>query len=254
MVANSREAGKKLRRNLKFAALAVSLALSAYLISVALRAHHLHWLAWISFLPLFLVVRSLRPPAAMLAGEFWGGCLFLSFFFAGATPTADTVGAAVAPSPWLLALLIVIPAVYVGLAAQPTRSIGFKLLTLALGWTLLEAVLHVHNATGPHEGLLTGSQADGPQLHWLARLVGCVSAAFLVALTNASLVGILSGARLSFAAYRSMPGSANVGVWLPSQVVRAIQSWALRLAFPRGPPILVVIPSCNLVGIAQSSF
>ena len=237
MTANSREAGKKLRRNLTFAALIVSLALSAYLISVALRAHHLHWLAWISFLPLFVVVRSLRPPAAMLAGEFWGGCLFL-FFYTGATPAVDTVGAAVAPSPWLLAFLIVIPAVYVGLAAQRTRSFGFKLLTLALGWTLLEAVLHLHNPSGAQEGLLAGSQAEGQQLHWLARLFGYVSVAFLVALTNASLVSILSGARLGFPAYRSMAGSPNSVGWIPSQVVLVIQSWTLRQAYPRGPPEL----------------
>ncbi|MCH8149384.1 MAG: hypothetical protein IH987_15615 [Planctomycetes bacterium] len=242
MITNSREVGKKLRRNVKPAALTVSLALSAYLVSVAMMAPHLHWLAWISFLPLFVVVRSLRPPAAMLAGEFWGGCLFLFFFFAGATPV-DTLRAAVVPSPWLLAVLIVIPAVYIGLAAQPNRSIGFKLLTLALGWTLLEAVLHLHNPSGPHEGLLAGSQADGPQLHWLARLFGYVSVAFLVALTNASLVSVLSGARLSYPACRSSAGSPNIVAWLLSQVDIAIQSWALRQVYPRGPPIQVAAVS-----------
>lgn len=253
MITSSREAGKKLRRNAKSAALTVSLALSAYLVSVAMMAPDLHWLAWISFLPLFVVVRSLCPAAAMLAGEFWGGCLFLFFFFAGAIPTADTLRTGVATSPWLLALLIVIPAVYVGLAAQPNRSIGLKLLTLALGWTLLEAVLHVHNSTSPHEGLLAGSQGEGQQLHWLVRLFGCVSAAFLVALTNASLVGILSGVRMSFLSCRSMAGSPNVVEWFPSQVVHVLRSWTLCQANPRAPPISVAFPSWNLVGSAHNT-
>ena len=57
--------------------------------------------------------------------------------------------------------------------------IGLELLTLALGWTLIEVVLHLHNPSGPHEGVLAGSQGEGPHLHWLARLVGYVSTACL---------------------------------------------------------------------------
>ena len=207
-----------------------------------MRLPHQHWLAWISFLPLFVVIRSLRPPAAALAGGFWGACLYL-FCTAGSTPTVDTVVPSIAPSAWLLALLILIPAVYVGLAARPARAIGFKLLTLALGWTLVELVVGLHNPSGRHNGLLTGSQGEGPNLHWLARLLGFVCAAFLVACANASLVGILSGARLSFPAYRSLPGSPNAGAWAPSQVVRAIQSWTLRQTQARAPPIHVATVS-----------
>ena len=48
-------------RAAKAAALAVSLVLSALLTAVAWRRPHDHWLAWISFLPLFVAVRSLRP-------------------------------------------------------------------------------------------------------------------------------------------------------------------------------------------------
>ena len=136
-----------------------------------------------------------------------------------------------------------IPAVYGGLAGQRTRSIGLKLITLALGWTLLEAVLHVHNAAGPHEGLLAGSQGEGPQLHWLARLFGYVSAAFLVACANASLVGILSGARLRFPACKSPVGSPTVVKRLPSQLCLAIQSGTLRHARPRPPPLRAAVPT-----------
>jgi apolipoprotein N-acyltransferase len=214
----------------------VSLVFSALLTAAALRSPDHHWLAWISFLPLFAVVRSLRPPAATLAGGLWGGCLYL-LCTAGPTPAVDTVAPAIGPSAWLLALLIVIPAVYVGLAARPARAIGFNLLTLALGWTLLEVVLHLYSPSRPHEGLLTGSEAEAPQFHWLARLLGYVVAAFLVACANASLVGILSGARLSFPACRSWAGSPIAGACAPSQVSSAIQSWTLRQAHPRAPPV-----------------
>lgn len=218
--------------------LAVSLVFSALVTALALQAPDHHWLAWISFLPLFVVVRWLRPAPAALAGGLWGASLYL-FTAALPTPAVYTVGPTIAPSAWLLALLIVIPAVYVGLAARPARAIGFKLLTLAIGWTLIEVVLHLHNPTGRHEGLLTASQGEGPHLHWLARLIGYVATAFLVACASASLVGILSGARLSFPVYRSLGGLPNAGVCLPSQVVLATQSWTLRQAYPRAPPIQV---------------
>ena len=99
-----------------------------------------------------------------------------------------------------------------------------------------------------YEGLLTDSQGEGPQLHRLARLLGYVCTAFLVACANASLVRILSGARQSFPAYRSLAGSPNTGVWFPSQVVLVIPSSTLRQAHPRAPPIPPGVPSWNLAG------
>ena len=140
-------------------------------------------------------------------------------------------------------MLILIPAVYVGLAARPARAIAFKLLTLALGWTLIEAVCHLHNPSGPHEGLLTGSQGVSSDLHWLGRLLGYVCTAFLVACVNASLIGMLSRARLLLPACRSLARSPNVVRQLLSQAVLAIQSWTLRQTYPRGPPISVVAVS-----------
>ncbi len=227
--------GSRLSRSPKAAVLGVSLVLGALLTVAALRLPNQHWLAWISFLPLFVVVRSQRPLAAALAGAFWGGCLYV-FFTTGPTPAIDAVAPAIGSSAWLLALLIVIPAVYLGLAARPARAIGFKLLILALGWTLVEVVLHLHNPSGAGEGLLTGSAGEGLHLHWLARLLGYVCTAFLVACVNASLVGILSGARLSFPPCRSLAASPNVVGHLASQIILAIQSWALRQAYPRAPP------------------
>lgn len=227
--------GSKLPRSPTTAALGVSLVVSALVTAAALRLPGQQWLSWISFLPLFVVVRSLRPPTAALAGGFWGACLYL-FWSTGPTPAVDTVAAAVGPSAALLASLTVIPAVYIGLAALPARPIGCKLLTLALGWTLVEVVVCHHNHFGPREALLTDPQAERPNFHWLVRLFGYVSLGFVVACVNASLLGILSGARLRFPACRSLAGSAIAVEWSPSQVVRAVQSWNLRQAYPRAPP------------------
>ena len=124
----------KLPPSVKAAALIASLVLSALLTTVALRSPDYHWLAWISFLPLFVAVRWLRPATAALAGGLWGACLYL-VSTAGPTPAVealapaiDPTAPAIGPSAWLLALLMVIPAVYVGLAAGRARAIGFKLL------------------------------------------------------------------------------------------------------------------------------
>lgn len=228
--------------------LTASLVFSALLTAVALLTPELHWLAWFSFFPLFVAVRCLRPRMAALAGALWGLGLYL-FSTAGSTAslgaTASGVGFAapgVSPSGWLLALLILIPAVYTGLAARRMRAIGFKLLTLALGWTLLEVVLQLyqlqeHRPVGVQQGLLTGSHGEIAQLHWLARLLAYVSTAFLVACVNASLVSILSGTRLTFPPSPSLAASADPGAWNPPHLVPPIQSWILRQAQPRAPPI-----------------
>ncbi len=87
-----------------------------------------------------------------------------------------------------------------------------------------------------YQGLHTGSQGDGPQPHWLARLLGYVLLASLLAGVNASLLGIVSSARLRLPVYRSLAGLVNAGARLTSQVVMAIQSWTLHQANPRAPP------------------
>ncbi|MHC4697953.1 MAG: hypothetical protein ACYTFA_14565 [Planctomycetota bacterium] len=249
MLTGPQDIAIKLPRSLKGVGLGVSLVLSAMLTAVALRLPDYHWLAWISFLPLFVAVRSLRPTAAALAGGLWGGCLY-AFFMAAPTPPLAATALVVNPAPaaigsslWLLALLIVIPAVYVGLAALYVRAIGFCLLTLALGWSVIEATLHLHSLYGPHDGLLTGSVGEGHHPHWFARLLGYVSTAFLVACVNASLVGLLGNARLSFPAERSLEGARNAVGRVLSQVVVTIESWTLRQAYPRAPPIPPTMPS-----------
>ena len=97
-----------------------ALALSAMVTVAALRSPEHQWLAWISFLPLFVAVQSRQPRVAVPAGGSWSADLYLSSI-------AGPVGAiapAIAPSARLLALLIVIPAAFVGLAARLARAVA----------------------------------------------------------------------------------------------------------------------------------
>ncbi len=68
MVRGPPDIANKLPRSLKAAVLAGSLMLSAMLTALALCSPDLHWLAWISFLPLFVVIRSLGCPVLSRGG------------------------------------------------------------------------------------------------------------------------------------------------------------------------------------------
>ena len=63
------QTGSKLPRSPKAAGLGVSLVLSALPTAAALRLPNQHWLAWISFLPLFVVVRSLGELGVRVPGH-----------------------------------------------------------------------------------------------------------------------------------------------------------------------------------------
>ena len=84
---------------------------------------------------------------------------------------------------------------------------------------------------------LPASQAEAPHLHCLPRLLAYVCTAILAASVNASLVGILIGARPSFPPCLTVPESPDTLGRVLSQVAPAIQSCALRHAHPRAPPI-----------------
>lgn len=225
-------------------ALAVSLAFSASLTAVALRGPDHRGLAWISFLPLFAAVRWLRPPLAATAGGLWGACLYLSCT-AGPTPAIDA-------SLLSLALLTAVPAVYTGLAARPAWAIGFNLLLLALGWTLLEAALrlHGHKPLALYQGLLPGVQSEPAHHHWLIRLLPRVSVAFPVAWANASVLVILSGVRLRFPRPRSFEWSPQSGICPLAQTVVLVRHLGPRQAQPRAPPIELRAMSRCLVDAA----
>ncbi len=256
------------RHGTAMAASAAAMFLCALLTAVVLRGPDLQWLGCLSFMPLFAIIQLLRLRAASLAGGVWAGFLFL-LCLAGPTPTLYPLpftnhltfsagGLPVCPggqaglSAWLLVPLIVIPAVYIGLAACRARNLSGILSAsptiipnmplLVLGWVLVEAVLHLHNLFGPREGLITGPQGEAANIRWLARLLGYVCTAFVVACANALLVGIQAGSRLSCPAYRLLAKSPNTEARPPSKTVLAIQDWTFCLANPRAPP---PIPAAN---------
>ena len=216
----------------RFAALAISLPLSAALTAAAVESGQHCWLAWISLLPLFWAIRSLGPLGATLSGALWGGCLY-AFLATGAAP-------AIPPALWTAALLTVVPGCYAASCSLLTRRIGFNPLILGLGWIAVEIALR---PLGLDRGLLAGTQTGMTLADWVSSFFGYALVALLLVCANASLVSILSGVRLSRPACRSLAGSPNAVARPPSQVFLVIQSWLLRQAQPRAPPIQVVVPS-----------
>ena len=211
----------------KLMVLGGSLALSAFLTAAALGTPDHPWVAWISLLPLFWVIRTLRPAPALVCGAVWGACLYA--FAAGALPV-------IPPSARSLALLTAIPAAYACLGALASRTIGFNPLLLGLGWILVEVALR---PLGLRHGLLAGTQGDGVIVDWLGRLLGYLFVAFLVVCVNASLLAVLNSARLSLPLQRSSAQRPSSGVCHLPRTSPCLQLWALRRGYPRAPPVPV---------------
>lgn len=164
--------------------LLTSLLISAFLLDLAMSFPRLAWVATLSLVPFFTVIRVVRPVGAFLWGALWGVSLFL-FSLSG-------------PAIWIpaglesLALVTLAPAVYAGLAAAVTRRVGFNALLLAGGWLGLEVALR---PLGLPNGLLAQTQKNGALLHIVGGLFGYGFVAFLVAFANVALVSLLERAR-----------------------------------------------------------
>lgn len=208
------------------AVLAVSLAVSAYLMALALAEPGRRWLGWITLLPLLLSLRFLLPPMAFVAGGFWGMCVgfFLEF---------ESVAAG---EPWLGTYLAqcFVPALYCGLGSYVTRRVGFSPLLLALGWVGVELLLDP--LTG-QRGLLAGTQGDGIVVRTVGHAAGWTVVAFLLAYVNASLVEIFTavcavgagGSRL----FASPSQIRSTCIWDRSICDRPLR---FRPERPRAPP------------------
>ena len=228
---NRSRSSTRVKRGPKLAALAVSLLLSAVLMGIVVRSDTHAWLAWISLVPLFAAVRLLRPVGAAVAGALWGG----SFYFLCATGTAP----AIPPALTSFALLAAIPALYAGLGSLATRAIGFSPLILGLGWVLVEVGL---KPLGLHHGLLAGTQLAVAQteptyLDGLARILGYIVVAFLVASANASLLVVLSGVRLKIPEFRSIVGLPESRLAPAWRTAFCVQLLPPRQTYPRAPPM-----------------
>lgn len=222
----------------QLAVLVASLVLSAAVTGAAAQSGQHSWLAWISLLPLFWAIRSLGPLGATLSGALWGGCLY-GFLAAGATP-------AVPPALWTTALLTVVPGAYAASCSLVTRRLGFNPLVLGLGWVVVEFAVR---PLGLPSGLLASTQTGGVLANVLSSLFGYAFVALLLVCGNASLVSILSTARLRFLPCRLLAGSPPVRVRTTSPTRRYVRRWAQHQAYPRAPPTHVAVLTGNLVGI-----
>ncbi len=211
---------------LKAVVLIISLALSALLMAIAVGSTACSWLAWFSLLPLFLSIRVLRPVSATLAGAIWGVCFYF-FSVAFAAP-------AISPTFQSLALLTIVPALYVCFGALLTRWVGFNPLLLGIGWVLVEVAI---KPLGLQQGLLAGTQSQSPILHWISRLLGYAFVAFLVACVNASLLSILSSARLRISRLNSLGVSPRSDTYHILQTLLYFQLITIFRGYPRPPPL-----------------
>jgi len=185
----------------------------------------LHWLAWVSLLPLFQAIRTLRPALAAMAGGLWGFCLF-GFAAVGAAPV-------IAPTVLSLILLTAMPAFYCGIGARVTRWIGFNPFVLGLGWVGVELAIR---PLGMPLGLLAGTQSGSALVQWGGRVLGYVFIAFLVAVANASLIALLSCTCWPIQARRFLADGPQAEVCRLGRPVFAVQRFTLRESFPRAPP------------------
>ena len=213
----------------KASVLALALAVSAYLMALAIESPHRVWLGWVTLLPLFYGIRVLSPARAMVSGAFWGACLFLA--------SVAFVRTQITPSAGSLALLSLIPAIYCYFGAALTRRIGFSPYLLALGWIGVEFALR---PLGLQFGLLAATQGDGFAIRIVGSFAGYVLVAFLVAYFNAALVSALADVRLPSGSGRmAVKGVSPSLKFFAHETIVELRDF-LRQAQPRGPPVPIL--------------
>ncbi len=209
-----------------YAALAGSLIVGGCLMAVGRVLPEHFWLTWVALVPLFVLIRLVRPVGAFLSGLLWGASFFSFSKIVAQSDVAGTWGSFV--------LLSVVPAFYAFVAALVTRRVGFSPFVLAFGWTGVELALM---PLGLRNGLLATPLAGGLLIRPLAHLFGFVLVAFLVAFVNAMLVGLLGRIR------RAIPGRDFVASSPPPATlfVSLVRTHAADhprcCLMPRAPPI-----------------
>jgi apolipoprotein N-acyltransferase len=172
-------------RYVKAIVFALSLVLSALIISASINSSVSPYLSWFALVPLFLAIGKLKPATAGVCGAFWGICIYLF------SVTGDA--SFIRPTLLSFGLLATIPALYTTGGALLTGSIGFNPLVLALGWIGVEFALL---PLGLDNGLLAGTQGGSIVIQQVGRLLGYVFVAFLVAGANVSVLTVLRNFRL----------------------------------------------------------
>ena len=141
------------------------------------------YLAWIAIIPLLLAIRVLTPSRALIAGSFWGLCLFGFAALSNGAIFEPTLGA--------LLRLATIPAAYAWLGSRVTRRTGFSPLMLGLGWVVVELGLQ---PLGMQNGLLPGMLGHALVVRTLGFLAGWLVVAFIVVYVSASILEMLTAA------------------------------------------------------------
>ena len=140
------------------------------------------WVAWLSVLPLFLAIHTLRPARAMAIGFIWG----LGFsIFSGLGLETPVLSRA------LSALLYpaCITALYTLSGAFLTSRLGFRPVLLATGWVGVEIALQ---PIGLPHGLLAAGEWDWPIVPFLAGFFGHALVSAVVAFASVTILLVVS--------------------------------------------------------------
>ena len=184
----------------KSAAVMVWIVLSGAGMAANLASSHHSWWAWLSPLPLFLVIRYWRPWAVLFFGALWGGSIY-----AFSTLVFDQ--APFVPGLRSLLFLSVIPAIYGCFGSWVSVRMGFSTLFLAVGWIAVELALI---PLGMRTGLLAGAYEEGTLLAIMEGVLGYAFVAFAIAWINGLLVCLVGRViRLANAGTRYRPRSVH---------------------------------------------
>ena len=176
-------------------------------------------------IPLLLAIRMLTPLRALLAGSFWGVCLFAFAAMANGTLFDPSVG--------VFLRLATLPAAYACFGSLITRRKGFSPLLLGLGWVGVELALQ---PLGMRNGLLAGSLDHSLVVRTLGYMAGSVVVAFVIVYVNASILSMLAGAATVPGGSRRAPRSigADVRSCIPESPAFLFEF--LRNRHARAPP------------------
>lgn len=210
----------------RLALLAPVLAASAWLMAVALGSPANWWLGWVTLVPLFFAIKVLRPAAAAAAGAVWGASLFIA-------TGPDAVDGALPHTTYALWMLMLVPAVYAGVASEVTRRKGFHPLLLGLGWVGVELAL---KPVSIHHGLLAHTQGDNVLVQSVGHLGGYILVAFVIALVNGVLAQALCQAKFASSTPRVIGASSPRACLVPTGVFVLPAAAGLGSLGPRAPP------------------
>ena len=200
----------------------------AMLMAVAISStSRLPWLGWLALVPLLRVIQVHRAGVAFLCGLIWAGSvLVFSGLLAGRPLVSD---------PARVLAFCLLPGLYSYAGARLTRMVGFHPLVVAVGWMVVEAAMR---PLGLHHGMLAVTQGDG----WLVRVVGhffgYVLVAFVLALSSAAFLAMLSGLRFRLPRFRQMGFAVPTGSFVLHPVERFACLIPVSPSQPRAPPFV----------------